>query len=232
MWASSSATSQLKAGWLGVDKLRRYDIYAPLAESDRDDRLRRRRVAWCSTPSRSFEPRVRPAGQPGLRPESHRQRGAPRQAGRRLLHHGPAQPDAVGADELHRQGARRGDPGPRTGPRHPQHDGRGSFGADPARGAAAGRDRLGLRRDPADRSAAGRGAGPAGAPRDAGLGRGRHVRHGHAPGLLRALRAGRPCRHPGTTSRPTSLLCDLHGQPAGAVRRQRGDRARIPATNG
>ncbi len=27
---------QLKAGWLGVDKLRRYDIYAPLAESDRE----------------------------------------------------------------------------------------------------------------------------------------------------------------------------------------------------
>jgi len=27
---------ELKAGWLGVDKLRRYDIYAPLAESDRE----------------------------------------------------------------------------------------------------------------------------------------------------------------------------------------------------
>ncbi len=27
---------RLKAGWLGVDKLRRYDIYAPLAESDRE----------------------------------------------------------------------------------------------------------------------------------------------------------------------------------------------------
>lgn len=27
---------KLKAGWLGVDKLRRYDIYAPLAESDRE----------------------------------------------------------------------------------------------------------------------------------------------------------------------------------------------------
>jgi oligoendopeptidase F len=27
---------RLKAGWLGIDKLRRYDIYAPLAESDRE----------------------------------------------------------------------------------------------------------------------------------------------------------------------------------------------------
>lgn len=27
---------RLKAGWLGMDKLRRYDIYAPLAESDRE----------------------------------------------------------------------------------------------------------------------------------------------------------------------------------------------------
>lgn len=27
---------RLKAGWIGVDKLRRYDIYAPLAESDRE----------------------------------------------------------------------------------------------------------------------------------------------------------------------------------------------------
>ncbi len=34
---------KLKAGWLGMEKLRRYDIYAPLAASDKEVAYRRRR---------------------------------------------------------------------------------------------------------------------------------------------------------------------------------------------
>ncbi len=48
---------QLKARWLGMERLRRYDIYAPVAKSDKTLRVRRRRPRWCLD---SFDA-VRPA---------------------------------------------------------------------------------------------------------------------------------------------------------------------------
>ncbi len=48
---------QLKAGWLGVDKLRRYDLYAPLAASDKEVPYEDAAELVLST-FRNFDPRV------------------------------------------------------------------------------------------------------------------------------------------------------------------------------
>ena len=91
---------KLKAKWLGMEKLRRYDIYAPLAASKPYRRLWSR----CGDGPGHLCPLSPRGGAPGaasLRPEPHRQRGAQRQTGRRLLCDRAAKPDALGAGQLH-----------------------------------------------------------------------------------------------------------------------------------
>jgi len=78
---------RLKAGWLGLKRLRRYDLYAPLAPSDQDVRY--------PTPVRSvlqtfadFHPRFRDTRRAGGSAETHLDSENPQgEAGRRLLLH-------------------------------------------------------------------------------------------------------------------------------------------------
>ena len=78
---------RLKARWLGMDRLRRYDIYAPVAKSDKryDFDAGRRDGLRFLPPVR---PAARRAGAAGLRREPPGQRSAQGQARRRLLRHG------------------------------------------------------------------------------------------------------------------------------------------------
>ena len=102
---------RLKARLLGMDRLRRYDIYAPVAQSDKAVGLKE---AGC--PGAGQFPAVLPRGRRGRRPRPGPVppgcRGPPRQARRRLLlrRHAGARP--LGAHQLHRPPARRGHPGP------------------------------------------------------------------------------------------------------------------------
>ena len=122
---------RLKAGWLGMDRLRRYDLYAPLAASDREIPYAEAVRSVLETFD-DFHPQLRRAGRAGLRRGPHRQRDPQGQARRRLLLDGPAALHALGAGQLRRPGARRGDPRPRARPRHPQHAGRAATRSSPS----------------------------------------------------------------------------------------------------
>ena len=77
-------------------------------------------------------PALRPPGRAGVRRGAHRLRAPPGQAERRLLLDRGAPSHALGAGQLRRQGARRGDPRPRARPCRPQHARRGALLPHPA----------------------------------------------------------------------------------------------------
>ncbi len=154
---------KLKARWLGLEKLRRYDIYAPLAASDTKVEYDKA-VDMVLDTFRRFHPQV---AEQALRVFDQDHIDSEVRKGKR----GGAfcatvlpVADALGAGQLHRQGARRRHDCARTGPCHPQHGRRESLAADPAPVAPLGGDGFGLCRDAADRTPAGRAARPAGAP--------------------------------------------------------------------
>ena len=83
---------RLKAGWLGLEKLRRYDIYAPLAESDKQyDFAQAKEMVLDSF--QEFSPQVARSGRAGLRREPPRLAGPSRQTRRRFLLCRPARTD-------------------------------------------------------------------------------------------------------------------------------------------
>ncbi len=75
---------RLKAGWIGQERLRRYDIYAPLATSDRKIAYPDARALGARDLQR-VPPAVLADGRAGLRRRPHRQRDPQGQARRRVL---------------------------------------------------------------------------------------------------------------------------------------------------
>ena len=114
---------RLKARLIGMEKLRRYDIYAPVAKSDKTYTF-----GDAAQMVLEFVLRVRPApgcpGEAGLHRKPPGQRSAQGQDGRGLLPDGRARPDPLGAAQLPGASRRCGHHGPRTGARHPLAVGR------------------------------------------------------------------------------------------------------------
>ena len=122
---------KLKGKWLGIEPLRRYDLYAPLATSTRcpfDEAVRTRarsRFAASTSASPSLAERV-------FADEPHRLARSARASAAAPSAPPSCRADALGDGQLHRTGARRGDPGPRAGPRRAQHAGGAPFRTSPS----------------------------------------------------------------------------------------------------
>ncbi len=211
---------RLKAGWLGVDKLRRYDIYAPLAESDREIDYADA-VEMVLETFEDFAPQI---AEQAERVFAHDHIDAEVRKGKRggafcatvlpsqtpwvlMNYTGKVRDVATLAHELghaiHSMMAS-------------DHSVLTQHAALPLAETASVfaemllTDRL-LEEE----------ENPARQARDPGHCGRRHVRYRHAPGLLRRLRAHGPRRH-SRQQIPGRPECALYAEPCGAIRRQRG----------
>lgn len=96
---------RLKAQWLGMEKLRRYDLYVPLAASDRTVDYPPWRSSLSSTLSAASTRALLRGDSVCLRRAAYSQRGAQGEVGRRLLRYRAPRRDALRAAQLHGQSA-------------------------------------------------------------------------------------------------------------------------------
>ena len=146
---------KLKARLLKMDKLRRYDIYAPVTESTKEFSMGSATELIMDSFD-SFDPRF---AQLAMKVISEKHVDSQVRKGKRsgrLLRHRQPGTDSLGADQLPGTLRRRGHTGARTRPRHPFPAGQRPQHLHPARLPAAGGDRLHLRRDDAGGTLIGR----------------------------------------------------------------------------
>ena len=95
---------RLKAGWIGRERLRRYDLYAPLAASNRSVPFGEA-VAMVLETLEGFHPRLARLAERVFAEDHIDAEIRAGQEERRLLRHDPAEPGALAAAQLHRSGA-------------------------------------------------------------------------------------------------------------------------------
>ena len=157
---------RLKARWLGVEKLRRYDIYAPLVKSD----IRYSFDQAAHTVMESFDAFLPVTARLARRVFDEQHLDSEVRKGKRsgafLRHHHPRS-NTLRAGQLPGPGRGCCHPGSRAGARHALHAGRAPQPLYPAPQPTPGRDGIYFRGDAAGRPVAGRGKRRCGAARPA-----------------------------------------------------------------